>query len=108
MLWLNINAPGPQHTSFPGGMEALNVYIQEHLQYPVEARRQGVEGTVKVAFTITEEGVVESPVIINGLGYGCDEEVLRIVNNMPNWTPARKGSKQSSIKVKLPITFSLN
>lgn len=86
----------------------LMLFVAKNIKYPKEARQQGVEGQVIVQFQISESGKVHSPKIVKDIGSGCDEEVLRIVNQMPSWTPAKKDGKPVASEFVLPVQFLLN
>lgn len=85
-----------------GGMVA----ILRDLRYPEEARRASVEGRVEVGFIVYQEGIVRSPVIIQGIGHGCDEEVIRLINNS-KFNPAIKDGNPVNIEYSLPVVFRL-
>lgn len=87
--------------------EQLAAFIRSHLRYPNEARNEGIEGTVYVAFTVDASGRVLDPRVIVGIGGGCDEEALRVVRQMPRWEPARKGDRAVPVTLHLPIHFAL-
>ncbi|MDX1940230.1 MAG: energy transducer TonB [Saprospiraceae bacterium] len=93
--------------SFPGGMQELGAYLQENLTYPMEARENAIEGKVKVVFEVTAEGKIQSATVLSGIGYGCDEEALRVVKAMPSWKPAQQAGNKITSKVVLPISFNL-
>lgn len=93
--------------AFPGGMKSLVNYLQENLAYPMEARENAIEGKVKIVFEVTPSGQIQSASVLSGIGYGCDEEALRVVNTMPNWLPAQQAGYPVTTKVVLPITFNL-
>lgn len=80
---------------FIGGPIEYRDFIQANLRYPNVAKEFDVKGTVIASFVIGANGFPEkeSRKIVKGLGYGCDEEVLRIINLMPRWVPARKSSE---------------
>lgn len=80
---------------FIGGPVEYKDFIQANLRYPSVAKEFDVRGTVIASFVIGSNGFPEkeSRKIIKGLGYGCDEEVLRIINLMPRWSPARKSGE---------------
>ena len=46
---------------FPGGMKALQNFIDNNLQYPAEARKKGIQGRVVVQFIVDEEGYIMEP-----------------------------------------------
>ena len=64
---------------YPGGKIALSKYIKENLQYPKEALSKNIQGKVFLKYEVNEKGDVHNIFIINSLGYGCDEEAIRLV-----------------------------
>ncbi|HWB26495.1 MAG TPA: energy transducer TonB [Chitinophagaceae bacterium] len=93
---------------FPGGQDDLEQFVQNHIQYPQDAIDNGVEGTVYVTFAVDETGKVYAPSIKGDrLGYGLDDEALRVINLMPKWTPGRIKGKNVKTYYDLPITFTL-
>ncbi len=65
---------------YPGGAKALNEFISSNIRYPEEALKNQIQGTVSVDFDIDIFGNVSAPKIKHGLGYGCNEEAMRIVS----------------------------
>lgn len=63
---------------YPGGKKALDEFISRHMQYPAEAIEHQIEGSVAVDFDVDVFGKVISAKIRHGIGYGCDEEALRL------------------------------
>jgi TonB family protein len=64
---------------YPGGKKALDEFIRTNLQYPEEALKNKVEGSVTVKYDVDVFGKVSNTAITHGIGYGCDEEALRLV-----------------------------
>jgi TonB family protein len=64
---------------YPGGKKALDEFIRTNMQYPEEALKNRVEGSVVVKYDVDVFGKVSGATITHGLGYGCDEEALRLV-----------------------------
>lgn len=93
---------------FEGGMVGLMRYVSQNISYPDMAREIGKEGTVHVSFVVNESGNVEGIKVMRGIGYGCDEEVMRVINKMPKW---KKGGKNAGHPVKvrfnIPVCFKL-
>lgn len=90
---LNAQGPGsdgPETTEaqFAGGREALTAFFASHLRYPESAAVRHIEGSVVLTFTIDASGAARDIKIRSGLGHGCDQEALRLVQNMPRWKPA--------------------
>ncbi|WP_339787380.1 TonB family protein [uncultured Imperialibacter sp.] len=93
--------------AFPGGMESLYQFFGENLTYPAGAKKAGVEGKVLVEFVVDKDGTITNATVIEGIGNGCDEEALRVINASPKWTPAMQRGKKVRTRVILPIYFSL-
>ncbi|MBK6482231.1 MAG: energy transducer TonB [Chitinophagales bacterium] len=93
---------------FPGGQSALDDYIKDNIKYPSSAMESGIEGKVSVQFIVDENGhVYGTKVLSKPLGYGIEEEAMKVVNNMPQWTPGKvKGKSVKTYRV-LPISFTL-
>jgi len=90
---------------FNGEMQA---YINSHLNYPDAARESNIDGTVSVRFVVNEDGSVSDATIIRGIGGGCDEEALRMVNGMLKWQPGKQNGIAVKVYFTLPIKFVLN
>jgi len=82
-------------------------FIIDNLKYPKAAKEAGVEGMVVVKFKIAEDGAVQEAKVVKGIGGGCDEEALRVVNLMPNWVPATQDGKRVATELTLPFKFAL-
>ena len=91
-----------------GGMDGWIKYLSESLQYPEEAKKQGIEGTVVLAFIINSDGTISDIEILRGKGGGCDEEAKRVIQNAPKWTPAQQGGKTVNFRMRLPIRFKMS
>ncbi|MEZ4699405.1 MAG: TonB family protein [Rhodothermales bacterium] len=55
--------------------------VRGRVQYPIRARRAGIEGRVIVRMMVDEAGRPVEPVVVKGIGFGCDEEVLRVLED---------------------------
>lgn len=89
----------------PGG--DLQSYFVKNIKYPQKAINQDVEGKVFVTFVITSSGDVDDVKLLKGIGYGCDEEALRVVKAMPKWTPGKNGGREVKVRMNIPIVFKL-
>jgi len=65
---------------YPGGDKALDKFITENLRYPEDALKNKVEGTVSIEIDIDVFGKVIASRILHSVGYGCDEEAVRLVS----------------------------
>ena len=92
---------------YPGGKAAMNSYLERKLKYPSNALNRQIQGQVIVQFVIDPYGQVSQAKIIKGLGGGCDEEALRVVNNMPKWIPGENKGMRVPVYQSIPIVFKL-
>lgn len=92
---------------FPGGDYELIKYIAENLDYPQEALESGIQGRVFVKIIVEPNGSISNVKIIRGLGYGCDEEAIRVIESMPNWEPGRKNGEAVRVNMAVPVNFKL-
>ncbi|KAF0128599.1 MAG: TonB family protein [Bacteroidetes bacterium] len=92
---------------FPGGINALMNFIARNIRYPEMAREQMIQGRVYLSFIVEKDGSVSSIELLRGIGGGCDEEAIRVVNAMPSWQPGRQNGRAVRVAYNLPIRFSL-
>ena len=92
---------------FPGGMEALMKYLSENIKYPEQAKKENIQGKVYMRFVVERDGSIVDAEILRGIGGGCDEEALRVVNAMPKWEPGKQKGTPVRVQYNLPIVFKL-
>lgn len=94
--------------SFPGGSPALMKYLSENIKYPPKAVENGLEGKVFVKFYIDIDGTAQNPVVIkDNVGGGCAEEALKVIKNMPKWSPGMQKGEPVKVYYILSVTFKL-
>ena len=121
---------------YPGGPNALMVYLGRKVKYPVEAQELGMSGTIIVEFVVLKDGSIGSTRIArNGIKAPAmtaaqtksmsqkkltklktmqteatqklEQEAIRVVREMPNWKPGMQNGKAVNVKYMLPIGFRL-
>jgi protein TonB len=92
---------------FPGGMKALFEYLGRELSYPPMAKDARIQGKVYVTFVVERDGSIADVRILRGIGGGCDEEAIKVVQSMPKWTPGKQRNKPVKVQYNLPINFIL-
>jgi len=90
---------------FPGGVVAMNNFIYNNTRLPAPARAQKIYGKVSVSFIVEETGKISTIEIVKSLGYGCDEELMRVIASMPDWKPATAYGKPVSTRWVIPVVF---
>lgn len=96
-----------ENPQFPGGDEGRMKFFKDNMKYPEEAKKQGIQGVIFVTFVIETDGRVTDARILRGLGYGLEEEALRVVNMMPNWIPGKQRGENVRVQFNMPIRFTL-
>lgn len=92
---------------FPGGEAGMMKYLSDNIKYPEEAMKADIEGRVLTRFIINSDGSISDVEISKSVHPLLDAEALRVVNEMPNWTPGKVNGKAVKVRFMLPITFRL-
>ena len=90
---------------FPGG-NAFR-YLAQHIRYPEEAVKNGIEGIVYVQFVVDKDGKIVEPKVVQGVCPELDAEALRVVSGMPAWKPGMQRGKPVAVSFVLPVVFHL-
>lgn len=97
-----------QQPAYPGGNEAFAKYLTANIKYPAEARKNKVQGRVITSFVVQKDGSITDVKIMRGIGYGADEEAVRVVKSMPKWNPGMQNGRPVNVVYTVPISFTLN
>lgn len=92
-----------------GGLDAFYKFVSEKLsgRYPPQARRMGIEGRVFVEFVVERDGSLTGVKVSKGIGGGCDELAVRVVESAPRWNPGKQRGKPVRQRFTVPIIFKL-
>lgn len=90
-----------------GGMPAFYKFLVETMKYPPQARRLGVEGKVLLQFVVDKSGSISDVKVLKGIGAGCDEEAVRVMQKAPAWSPGKQRGKAVKQRCIVPISFKL-
>ena len=96
-----------ENPSFPGGQAALMQWLNENIKYPVIAAENCIQGRVIVQFVVSKTGSISDVRVVRGVDPSLDKEAVRVVSNMPNWTPGRQNGTTVNVRFTLPVTFRL-
>jgi TonB family protein len=97
-----------EQPEYKGGMWAFYRYIASEIKYPLQARLEGIEGRIDVQFVVEKDGSLTDVQAIKGIGGGCDEEAVRVVQNTPAFNPGKQRGKPVRVRMVVPITFKLS
>lgn len=92
---------------YPGGEQAMMKFVADNVKYPQDAIDKEISGRVLVSFVVEKDGSIGDVKVVKGIGGGCDEEAVRVVNAMPKWKPGMDKGKPVRVSYMMPITFKL-
>jgi len=72
---------------FPGGYAKFAKYLRSSTKYPLLAAKNNIAGKVAMSFIVDQTGQLTQVKVVKGLGYGLDEEAIRLLSNSPKWRP---------------------
>jgi TonB family protein len=98
-----------QEAEFPGGPRGFGKFLQKKLKYPKKLQRANLNVpnlVVKVQFIVNPDRSVSDFEIIKSVGYGCDEEAIRVLKlTSGKWTPGKQDGRFVRTRFTQPITF---
>ena len=92
---------------FPGGTREMVKFLSQNIDYPNKAQENNIAGTVVLRFVVNKDGSVSDVVVLKKVSPSIDEEALRVVNSMPDWSPGYQRGKAVACYFTLPLHFKL-
>lgn len=80
-------------------------YLQKNLKKSKQSIDNQIIGNVTVEFKVSKEGKLSDFKIIKSMGYGCDEEAIRVIKDGPNWMPKVSGGEPRRQRVRQEVNF---
>ena len=94
---------------FFGGKEQLYKFLGLNMKYPYRAASKKIEGKVFVQFIVNHDGTLSDIEVIRGIGEGCDEEAVRVIELTDKmWVPGKHEEKIVKTRMVVPISFKLS
>lgn len=88
-----------------GGYENFDEYLRRNMEYPKRAEKNKIEGVVYVQFVVNRDGTISNAKTTTSLGYGLEEEAIRLISEYPSWVPGQIDSREVNVQTSLPIWF---
>jgi TonB family protein len=99
---------GEQNAEYKGGIPRFGDFLSNNLSYPSAAQRSNIEGQVYVQFVVCTDGTLCDYKVLRGIGFGCDEEALRVIKlSSGKWKPGSQRGKSVRSRFTIPINFKL-
>ena len=99
--------PMMQMPTFPGGEQAMLNYLAGNIKYPKKMAKARVQGLVVISFTVEKDGSLKDKEIVKSLHPDGDAEALRVIDNMPVWTPGFEEGEPVDVHYVLPVRYSI-
>lgn len=99
--------PYMQLPGFPGGEEALMIYLGQNTIYPDKLKRKKITGEVISTFIVNKDGSISNIEILRSPHRLFSKEVIKVIKDMPNWRPGYQGGIAVRVQYNLPMNFSL-
>jgi len=101
--WEDTKTPVLKLAEPDGGRKAYDNYLKNNLRYPEQALENKIKGGVTINFIVERDGKLRAFSVMKSLGYGCDEEVIRLVKQGPKWYP----SSENNVAIESTVTVRL-
>lgn len=97
-----------EYPEFTGGAKAWTKYMERNLRYPYQAQDANIQGKVFVSFVVEKDGSVTDVKVLRGLGFGCDEEALKVIKKSPLWRPGKNKGIPVRVRYNMAINFQMS
>ena len=88
-----------------GGILAYCQYLEKNRRMPKEALDANIHSNVVLTFTVLATGDLNNFKIVSSPGYGCDEELVRLIKAGPKWAPTVRNGQQIPTSVRATLPF---
>lgn len=92
---------------FSGGEAGWAKFMQKNLRYPNQALEAGISGRVFVSFVVEKDGHLTDIKVVRGVGYGLDEEAVRVLKLAPAWKPGVQNGRPVRVAYTMPFSFQI-
>jgi TonB family protein len=83
-------------------------YIEENIQYPEQAVKYGIQGSVMLNLIVEKDGTLSNVRVLRGVDPVLDKEAIRVIESSPKWEPGRQRGEPVRVSVNLPVVFKIN
>ena len=91
--------------TYPGGVSALMEFIKANLQYPEDALAEQASGIIQVSFVVEKDGSTTEFEVIDEHHPSLEAEAVRVLQQMPKWTPATQDGVKVRVEYTVPVKF---
>ena len=92
---------------YPNGAAKFYQYLKENVVYPTAAIANAIEGNVTIEFTVGEDGFIKEAKLVKDIGYGCGEELIKVIKRSKKWNAAMQHGKSIATQFSIEVPFKL-
>lgn len=92
---------------FPGGNAAMMKFLSDNIKYPVIAQENNIQGRVICNFVVEKDGSITDVQVVRGVDPSLDREAVRVIQQMPRWSPGKQRGQAVRVRFTLPVVFRL-
>ncbi|WP_316828055.1 TonB family protein [Pedobacter miscanthi] len=97
-----------EYPEFTGGAKAWSKYMERNLRYPSRAQEENATGKVFISFVVEKDGSITDVSVIKGIGFGCDEEAMKVIKKSPLWKPGKNKGVPVRVRYNMAINFQIS
>lgn len=94
--------------SYPGGMDKFYEFLAKNIKYPATAIDNEIQGNVFLNFDVEKDGSITDIKVVRKLGFGTDEEAIRVIKLSSKWMPGYQNGKAVRVNYNVPVKFTLD
>lgn len=83
----------------------IKQYLKTNVRYPEMAKKYKIHGSVQAQFVVNKDGTTSDVKVLKGIGGGCDEEAVRVLEHMPKWKCGRQNGRPVKVYINQPVEF---
>lgn len=88
---------------FPGGREILFAFISKNFRYTEQMKENEIKGKAIASFIIEKDGSISDVKVVRGIGFGTENEIIKVLKSMPKWNPGMQNGKKVRCSYMIPI-----
>ena len=92
---------------YPGGLPALQKWLEQTMIYPAACVRRKIEGNVEATFIVNKDGSISDIRISKGVHKYLDDETVRVIKKMQKWQPGKKNGIAQIVRITIPVEFRI-
>jgi len=90
------------------GLKDFYKFISTHFTPTNSAYKNKIKGKILLDFVVDKTGKITDIKVVKGLGYGLDEEAIRVLSIYEDWYPALQKGRRVRCKYSIPLALDFS